>query len=102
MKNELNRKTKFVEIEFLDVDHFQSIKCFEVVKGAKHFQSSRKSYVGFLTFQLISDQISEFLEVIFLWKKKWRNTSDVPTQESDTKGSIREPLPSGVFILRST
>lgn len=69
MKNELNRKTKFVEIEFLDVDHFQSIKCFEVVKGAKHFQSSRKSYVGFLTFQLISDQISEFLEVIFLWKK---------------------------------
>ena len=69
MKNELNRKTKFVEIEFLDADHFQSIKCFEVVKGAKHFQSSRKSYVGFLTFQLISDQISEFLEVIFLWKK---------------------------------
>ena len=42
MKNELNRKTKFVEIEFLDVDHFQSIKCFEVVKGARHFQSSRK------------------------------------------------------------
>ena len=35
-------------------------------------------------------------------EKKWRNTSDVPTQESDTKGSIRVPLPSGVFILRST